>query len=107
MKQVNEKNVDDFPVLKTRYVAQESSDKYIYKFMALQQEFIRRFADFKPVERLFDFLNSHLACDLEGTPEELQLKLIHLQADNSIKTAFEGKPLIEFYNSLHSKVYKS
>ncbi|CAI9725739.1 transcription factor II-I repeat domain-containing 2-like [Octopus vulgaris] len=105
-KQLNEQKFIHFPLLKTQSVTQESSDKYSSQLMALQKEFIRRFADFKAVEGLFDLLNSPLACDIETTTEELQIELIHLQADNSLKMMFESKPLVEFYASLHSKKFQ-
>ena len=44
--------------------------------MALQQEFIRRFADFKAMEKQFDLLSSPSACDIETTTEKLQIELI-------------------------------
>ncbi|CAI9723916.1 transcription factor II-I repeat domain-containing 2-like [Octopus vulgaris] len=106
-KQLNEQKFIHFPPLKTQSVTQESSDKYSSQLMALQKEFIRRFADFKAVEGLFDLLNSPLACDIETTTEELQIELIHLQADNSLKMMFKSKPLVEFYASLHSKKFQN
>ncbi|XP_029640154.1 general transcription factor II-I repeat domain-containing protein 2A-like [Octopus sinensis] len=105
-KQLNEQTFIHFPLLKTQSVTQESSDKYSSQLMGLQKEFIR-FADFKAVEGLFDLLNSPLACDIETTTEELQIELIHLQADNSLKMMFESKPLVEFYASLHSKKFQN
>ncbi|CAI9739134.1 Hypothetical predicted protein [Octopus vulgaris] len=106
-KQLNEQKFIHFPLLKTQSVTQESSDKYSSQLMALQKEFIRRFADFKAVEGLFDLLNSPLACDIETTTEELQIELIHLQADNSLNMMFESKPPFEFYASLHSKMFQN
>ena len=74
--------------------------------MDLQQEFIRRFADFKAMEGYFDLLCSPFACDIETAAEELQMELIDLHADNSLKMMFESKPLVEFYASLHSKKFQ-
>ena len=74
-----------FPLLKTQSAAQEVSDKHISQLMVLQQEFIRRFAHFKVVEGHFDLLNSPFACYIETTTGEPQIKLIHLQAYNSLK----------------------
>ena len=70
--------------------------------MALQQEFIRRFADFKAMEKQFDLLSLPFACDIETTTEELQIELIDLQSDNSLKKMFETNTLVEFYVSLPS-----
>ena len=71
--------------------------------MALKEEFIRRFADFKAIEGQFDLLSSAFACDIETATKELQMELIDLQADNSLKRMFESKPLVKFYSSLHSE----
>ena len=46
-KQLNVQNFVHFPLLKTRAVTQALSDKYSSELMALKEEFIRRFADFK------------------------------------------------------------
>ncbi|XP_066990456.1 general transcription factor II-I repeat domain-containing protein 2A-like [Macrobrachium rosenbergii] len=65
------------------------------------------FADFKAIEGQFDLLSSPFACDVETAAEELQVELIDLQADNSLKRLFENKPLVEFYASLHSEKFKN
>ena len=74
--------------------------------MALNEEFIR-FADFKASEGQFDLLSSPFACDIETATEELQMELIDLQADNSLKRMFESKPLVEFYSPLHSEKFQN
>ena len=75
--------------------------------MALKEEFIRRFADFKAIEGQFDLLSSPFACDIETATEELQMELIDLQGHNSLKRMFESKPLVEFYSSLHSENFQN
>ena len=75
--------------------------------MALKEEFIRRFADFKEIEGQFDLLSSPFSRDIETATEELQMELIDLQADNSLKRMFESKPLVEFYSSLHSEKFQN
>ncbi|XP_068250678.1 general transcription factor II-I repeat domain-containing protein 2-like [Palaemon carinicauda] len=104
-KQLKEQNFVHFPLLKTRTVTQALSDKYSYQLTALRDEFIRRFADFKAIEGQFDLLGSPFACNVETAAEELQVELIDLQADNSLKMLFENKPLVEFYASLHSEKF--
>ena len=74
--------------------------------MALQQEVIRRFADFKAMEGKFDLLSSPFTSDVEETAEELQMELSDLQSDNTLQTGFDSKPLIDFYASLHSEQCK-
>ena len=68
---------------------------------------MRRFADFKATEDQFNLLSSPFACDIETANEELQMELIDLQANNSLKKMFESKPLVEFYASLHSEKLKN
>ena len=106
-KQLGEQNFMHFPHLKTQTVTQASSDKYSFQLLALQQEFIRRFADFKAMEGQFDLLSSPFTCDIETTTEELQMELIDLHADNSLKRMFESKPLVEFYATLHSERFQN
>ena len=100
-KQLNEQNFVHLPLLKTRAVTQALSDKYSSQLMTLKEEFIRRFADFRVIEGQFDLLSPPFACDIETASEELQMELIDLQAENSLKRTFESKPLVEFYSSLH------
>ena len=105
-KQLSEQNFIHFPHLKTQAVAQASSEKYSTQLIALHQEFVRRFADFKAMEGQFDLLSSPFACDIETASEELQMELIDLQTDNSLKKMFETKVLIEFYASLPSEKFQ-
>ena len=58
-------------LLKTRAVTQALSGKYSSQLMALKEEFIRKFADFKVIEGQFDLLSSPFACDIETATEEL------------------------------------
>ena len=51
-KQLNEQTFVHFPLLKPPSITQESSDKNSSQLMALQQELVRRSADFKAVEGL-------------------------------------------------------
>ena len=107
-KQLNEQNFVHFSLLKTQAVTQALSDKYSSQLMALKEEFIRRFAVFKAIEGEFDLLSSPFACDFETATEELQMELIDLQADNSLKRMFESKPTgrVLFISALR-KVSKS
>ena len=99
--QHNAQNFVHFPLLKTRAVTQALSDKYSSQLMALKEEFIRGFADFKAIEGELDLLSSPFACDIETATEELQMEMIDLQTNNSLKRMFESNPLVGFYTSLH------
>ena len=85
-KQLNEQNVVHFPRLK------HSSSQLV----ALQREFIRHFADFKAMEVQFELLSSPFISDIEETAEELQIELIDLQSDNTLKTVLKANHLLTF-----------
>ena len=56
----------------------------------------------------FDLLKSPFSYDVETVADELQMKLIDLLADYALKSSFEKKPLIEFYESQrNSKMSKN
>ena len=59
------------------------------------------------MERKVDLLSSPFASDVEETAKELQMELIDLQSNNTLKKVFESKPLIDFYASLHSEKVKN
>ena len=101
------KNCVHFPLLKTLAVTLALSGKYSSQLMALKEEFIRRFAYFKALEGHFDLLSSPFACNIETATEELQMELIDLQVNISLKRMFESKPLVEFYSSLHSEKFQN
>ena len=96
-----------FSSVEIRAVTQALSYKYSSQLMALKEEFIRRFADFKASVGQFDLLSSPFSSDIETATEELQMELIDLQADNSLKRIFESKPLVEFYAYLHSEKFQN
>ena len=93
-KQLYEQNFVHFLHLKTQNVTSALPNKYSCQLMDLQQEFIRRFADFKAMEGQFDLLFSPFACNMKTTREELHMELIDLHADNSLKMMFENKLLV-------------
>ena len=53
--------------------------------MALKEEFIRRFADFKANEGQFDLLSSPFDCDIETATEELQMERIDFACQQLFK----------------------
>ena len=55
----------------------------------------------------FDLLKSPFSYDVETVAIELQMELIDLQVDNALKSSFEKKLLIKFYESLQSEKFKN
>ena len=92
-------------LLKTRAVTQALSDKYQFPVDALKEEFIR-FADFKVIEGQFDLLSSPFACDIETATEELQMELIDLQADNSLRGCLKVNHWSSFIHLCTQKSFK-
>ena len=68
-------------------------------------EFGRRFQDFKNLEPQFNMLSSSFTTEVDSTPEDLQLELLDLQANNDLKEKFKSDSLPDFYKSLLDKVF--
>ena len=106
-KQMSNENFAYFPFQKTQSVNATSAQRYSGHITSLREEFARRFADFNAMDHEFDLLKSPFSYDVETVADELEMELIDLQADNALKSSFEKKPLIKFYESLHSEKIKN
>ena len=94
-----------FPVLQTQTVPQGCSEKYCKQVSALKAEFARRFADFKYMKDQFNLLKCPFLFDIEKASTDLQLELIDLQADHTLKEGFKNMKLPEFYASLSTEKF--
>ena len=72
------------------------TEKYINMISALDNEFNRRFADFQKFAAEFDILSSPFTTDFEKAPDAVQLELIDLQRDSTLKEKFQSKALTNF-----------
>ena len=63
---------------------------------ALDNEFGRRFADFQKLAAEFDNLSSPFTTDFKKAPDGVQLELIDLQCDSTLKEKFRLKALTKF-----------
>jgi len=106
-KQMSNENFAHFPLLKTQSVNATSAQRYSGHITGLREELARRFADFNAMEHEFDLQKSPFSYDVESVADELQMELIDLQADNALKSSFEKKPLIDFYESLYPEKFKN
>jgi len=59
--------------------------KYKVQLDALVVEIHRRFQDFKNLEPQFNILSSPFTTDVYSAPEDIQLELLDLQANNDLK----------------------
>ena len=106
-KQISNKNFAQFPLLKSHSVNAISAKRYSGHITDLKEEFAKIFADFNAIEHDYDLLKSPLSYDVETVADALQMELIVLQVDNALKSSFEKKPLIEFYESLQPEKFKN
>ena len=103
--QLSAYNFVHFPVLQTQTVPQGCSEKYSEQVSALKAEFARRFADFKSMKDQFTLLKCPFSFDIEEASTDLQLELIDLQADHTLKEGFKNMKLPEFYASLSTEKF--
>jgi hypothetical protein len=61
-----------------------------------------RFQDFKKIEPKFNLLTYPITADIDTAPEELQLELIDMRSDHTVKEMFNAVcvTLVDFYKSL-------
>ncbi|XP_029448954.1 general transcription factor II-I repeat domain-containing protein 2-like [Rhinatrema bivittatum] len=89
-----------FPTLKSRTVSPEQSNKYSSILSNLCADFSLRFRDLEKIEKTLELVACPLACHYEEAPVELQLELIDLQCDPSLKEKCRSEKPAAFYASL-------
>ena len=77
-----------FAPLATTAQPMMSTEKYTNMIFALDNEFGRRFADFQKLAAEFDILSSPFTTDFQQASDALQLELIELQCDSTMKKKF-------------------
>ena len=73
---------------------------------ALRQEF-ERFTDFRDMEPKFDLLTTPFTAEVDSVPVNLQLELIDLQGDGTLRERFRTVSLAEFYGSLSDEKFRN
>lgn len=66
------------------------------KLRALGAEFSRRFGDFDVQKLRFELLSNPFAIDVEKAPTNLQMELIELQCDETLKSKFDAVGAAQF-----------
>ena len=94
-----------FATLETTAQSMMLTEKYTNKISALDNEFGRRFADFQKLAAEFDILSSPLTTDLEKAPDAVQLQLIDLQCDSTLKEKFQSESIDKFYALLNASKF--
>uniref|UniRef100_A0A096M3P2 HAT C-terminal dimerisation domain-containing protein n=1 Tax=Poecilia formosa TaxID=48698 RepID=A0A096M3P2_POEFO len=75
-------------------------EKYVSVIASLVTEFNQRFQDFSVVEKQIKLFSTPFLVDAEEVEESLQLELIEMQCDDSLKSQHQLLSLPEFYQSL-------
>uniref|UniRef100_W5LW09 HAT C-terminal dimerisation domain-containing protein n=1 Tax=Lepisosteus oculatus TaxID=7918 RepID=W5LW09_LEPOC len=90
-----------FPTLGILDVSHAEALRYNKYLKDLHGEFSRRFADFYKIETSLTLVSCPLTFNYETAAQELQLELIDLQCDITLKEKFHSVKLDEFYASLN------
>uniref|UniRef100_A0A8C3THQ5 Uncharacterized protein n=1 Tax=Chelydra serpentina TaxID=8475 RepID=A0A8C3THQ5_CHESE len=98
-KQIKDKVFTHFPILKYLEVSSEQRKKYSKILSDLHGEFSSRFSDFEKIEKTLKLV-CPLSFDYKKAPQELQLELIDLQRNSTLKEKYNSEKLDEFYASL-------
>lgn len=106
LKHIDEKKLDHFPNCK-RAVEEAGinfnwkNDKMKCVLIQLQNQFDDRFSDFDKVSDKLKIFVNPFQCDVEDVPSNLQMNVIDLQSNDTLKNSFcEINNLIKFYGSL-------
>ncbi|PVD37222.1 hypothetical protein C0Q70_04217 [Pomacea canaliculata] len=82
-----------------------STDNHTNMISTLDNEFARRFVDFQKLAAEFDILSSPFTTDFEKVPDGLQLELIDLQCDSTLKEKFQSESIDKLYASLNESKF--
>ncbi|KAM4566993.1 general transcription factor II-I repeat domain-containing protein 2-like [Odontesthes bonariensis] len=72
------------------------SAQFADKLNTLAADFQRRFADFEAQKSSFELLSNPFAVDVESAPPQLQMELIELQCNDTLKVKYERVGAAEF-----------
>lgn len=75
-------------------------EKYVSVLTSLKTEFSQRFQDFSTIEKEIKLFSTPFVMDAEEVEESLQLELIEMQCDDSLKNQHQLLSLPDFYQSL-------
>lgn len=100
-------NVVHFPTLRSELIIHRPT--FLLKkgnmclITCLETEFRQRFQDFSVIEKEIKLLATPFLVDAEEVEENMQLELIKIQCDDSLKNLHQQLSLPEFYRSLEQE----
>lgn len=74
-------------------------------FLELKLQLEQRFSDLDANAKEISIFQNPFECTINELPSELQLEVIDLQNDDTLKTKFKGMDLIQFYKYLSENEY--
>ena len=103
--QMRKENLSHFPSCQTMKerlsTAVFPSTQFADKLNILAADFRRRFADFEAQKCRFQLLGTPFAIDVESAPPNLQMELIELQCNDTLKEKYERVGAAEFARFIH------
>ena len=99
--QISLKNFAHFPKLQT--VGELTTEKvnfYVNQLRNLENEFNRRFKDFKMIEKNIQIFSTPFTVNCEEIAPDFQLEIIELQCNETLKQLFNNSSKVDFYKSL-------
>lgn len=99
-RQASQEKYTHFTLLANQKVPNKISVKIQEHLKNLNNEFDKRFNDFKNIENKFNLLTSPFSYDVSEAPDELQLELIDIQCNYSLKEEFRSSSILESYQRL-------
>ncbi|XP_033842308.1 general transcription factor II-I repeat domain-containing protein 2-like [Periophthalmus magnuspinnatus] len=104
-RQVANASFTHFTTLATQKEATQYAKKYSKSLEDLYKEFSRRFSDFENIEKSLQLVSCPFSQNPETVPPEVQLELIDLQSDSTLKEKFSTLKLNDFYASLNEATF--
>uniref|UniRef100_A0A671RU68 HAT C-terminal dimerisation domain-containing protein n=1 Tax=Sinocyclocheilus anshuiensis TaxID=1608454 RepID=A0A671RU68_9TELE len=107
-RQISDRNAVHFPSLSEIISSFSDSnipgkmDKYSTVLTSLITEFNQRFQDFSAIDSDIKLFSTPFSVNVEEVQENVQLELIELQCDDSLRSRHQLLPLSEFYKSLET-----
>lgn len=99
-KQLSNKCLDNFPCCKRLDISLFPQDFAIKVITSLRAHFASRFSDFRGHALDFRIYQNPFAVDADKAPSVLQLELLELQSDDTIRDSYQQLDLIDFYRQL-------
>lgn len=99
-KQIKDKVFAHFPTLKYSEVSPEQTENSSKILSDLHGEFFHQLSDFAKIEKTLDLVSCPLSFDYKKAPQELQLELINIHCDSTLKEQYNSEKLDRFYASL-------